>query len=76
MSSTDLAKRDMTVTYGDRSFALRAYREGGAWHNVIIENKTPLRNTLAPAADSATCLAAAVHFVATIVDARSAPDPV
>ena len=73
MSVLDLAKRDMTVEYGDRTFALRAYRDGGAWHGIIIENKTPLRNTLAPAADAASCLAAAVHFVATVVDATGSP---
>lgn len=69
MDGPDLAKRDMTVTYGNRTFALRAYRDGGAWHSVVIENKTPLRNALAPVMDSASCLAAAVHFVAAAVDA-------
>jgi 2-oxoglutarate dehydrogenase complex dehydrogenase (E1) component-like enzyme len=74
MNGLDLAKRDMTVTYGDRSFALRAYRDDGSWHTVIIENKTPLRNTLMPAPDAASCFAAAVHVVATAVDAAgSAP---
>jgi hypothetical protein len=75
MNDLDLGKRDMTVAYGNRTFALRAYREHGAWHGVIIENKTPLRNALAPAADAATCFAAAVHFVSTAVDAGSAPLP-
>lgn len=69
MESLDLAKRDMTVTYGGRSFFLRAYREGGTWHGVIIENKTPVRNALPPAADAASCFAAAVQFVAASVDA-------
>lgn len=68
MSDLDLPKRDMTVKYGDRSFALRAYRDGGAWHGVIIENRTPLRNTLAPTIDSATYFGAAVEFVAALVD--------
>jgi hypothetical protein len=27
MSDLDLTKRDMTLTYGDRTFALRAYRD-------------------------------------------------
>ena len=27
MNGLDLAKRDMTIGYGDRTFALRAYRE-------------------------------------------------
>ncbi|MCD6031204.1 MAG: hypothetical protein K0S78_3378 [Thermomicrobiales bacterium] len=75
MNDVDFAKRDMTVAYGDRTFALRAYRAEGTWHGVIIENKTPLRNALAPAADAATCFAAAVQFVAAAVDAGSAPIP-
>jgi hypothetical protein len=74
MDGLDLAKRDMTVTYGDRTFRLRAYRDGGAWHSVVTENRTPVRNTLAPAIDSPSCLAAAVQFVAATVDASaSAP---
>jgi hypothetical protein len=68
MSDLDLPKRDMTVTYGDRSFALRAYRDGGAWHGLIIENKTPLRYTLAPTIDAASYFGAAVGFVAALVD--------
>ena len=73
MHDLDFAKRDMTVGYGDRTFALRAYREGGAWHGVIIENKTPLRNALPPAADAAIWFAAAVHVVSAAVDAGSTP---
>ena len=69
MPNLDFAKRDMTLGYGDRTFALRAYREDGAWHSVIIENKTPLRNTLPPTADAAKCFAAAVGFVTAAVDA-------
>ena len=69
MNRLDLAKRDMALSYGDRTFALRAYREDGAWHGVIIENKTPIRNTLPSTADAASCFAAAVQFVAAAVDA-------
>ena len=69
MDGLDLAKRDMTIGYRDRTFALRAYREGGTWHGIIIEDKTPLRNALEPAADSASCFAAAVQLVAATVDA-------
>lgn len=65
----------MTVAYGDRSFALRAYREEGAWHGLVIENKTPLRTALAPAADAAAWFAAAVHVVAAAVDAGRTPIP-
>src|SRR6476661_3559917 len=65
MTDLDLTKRDMTLTYGERTFALRAYREDGAWHSVVIEHKTPLRTDLTPAADAASCLAAAVQVVAT-----------
>jgi hypothetical protein len=68
MSSLDLAKEDMTFDYGERSFRLRAYRDEGSWHSIIIENKTPLRNTLPPAADATKCFAAAVAFVTAAVD--------
>ncbi len=68
MNTIDLRKQDMTFDYGERSFALRAYRDDGSWHSVIIENKTPLRNTLPPTADAATCFAA-VAFVTAAVDA-------
>jgi hypothetical protein len=73
MDSLDLAKRDMTVVYGERTFALRAYREAGEWHSVIIENRTPLSNWLAPAVDPAACFAAAVAYVAAVVDASVVP---
>jgi hypothetical protein len=69
MSNLDPAKQDMTFDSRERSSALRAYRDGGSWHSVIIENKTPLRNTLPPTADAAKCFAQAVAFVTTAVDA-------
>ena len=69
MSSLDLAKEDMTFDYGERSFRLRAYRDDGSWHSIIIENKTPLRNSLPPTADAAKCFAEAVAFVTAAVDA-------
>jgi hypothetical protein len=68
MRDLDLTKRDMTVAYGDRTFALRAYREAGRWSSVVIEHKTPLRLALAPAADAASCLAAAVQGVVTLAE--------
>jgi hypothetical protein len=69
MNTLDLAKQDMRFDYGERSFALRAYRDDGSWHSVIIENKTPLRNSLPPMSDAAKCFAAAVAFVTAAVDA-------
>ncbi len=73
MNGRDHAKRDMTVGYGDRTFALRAYHESGAWHGVIIENKTPLRNGLPPASDPAAYFAAAIAHVVALVDAAGIP---
>jgi hypothetical protein len=73
MDSLDLSKQDMTVVYGDRTFALRAYRDDGAWHGIITENHTPIRHGLAPAPDPATCFAAAVGFLAATVDAAGEP---
>jgi hypothetical protein len=72
MDRIDLSKRDMAVTYGLRTFALRAYRDNGAWHSVIIENRTPMTHWLEPAADPAACFAAAVEFIAARVDASVA----
>ncbi|MCD6028315.1 MAG: hypothetical protein K0S78_489 [Thermomicrobiales bacterium] len=68
MDQLDFTKRDMTVAYGGRVFALRAYRHGGAWHGLIIEDRTPLHASFAPALDAAACFAAAVGFVAALVD--------
>jgi len=73
MSTLDLSKRDMTVVYGDRTFALRAYQEDQTWSGIIIENRTPIHHGLAPATDPATCFAAAVGFVAATVDAAGGP---
>jgi hypothetical protein len=69
MDELDLAKQDLTVIYGQRTFALRAYRQEGAWRGVIVENRTPMSHWLEPATDSATCLAAAAAFIAATVDA-------
>ena len=68
MKSLEFPKQDMTFEYGERSFRLRAYRADGSWHSVIIENKTPLRNTLPPTTDAAKCFAEAVAFVMAAVD--------
>ena len=68
MDEVERAKRDMTVVYGGRTFAVRAYRDRGAWHGIVIENRTPLHTGLHSAADAASCLAAAVGFVAAVVD--------
>ena len=73
MNSLDLAKRDMTLGYGGRTFVLRAYRENGTWQVVIVERRTPMSHWLGPTADSATCLAAAVGFIAATVDAACGP---
>ena len=75
MSSLDLAKRDMTLGYGGRAFVLRAYRDDGTWHVVIVESRTPINHWLRPTADPASCLAAAVGFIAAAVDAACVPDP-
>ena len=68
MKSLDLAKEDMTFDYGERSFRLRAFRDEGSWHSIIIENKTPMRNCLPPTADAVKCFAEAVAFVRIAVD--------
>ena len=71
MSNLDLAKEDMTFDYGERSFRLRAYRDEGSWHSIIIENTTPLRNSLPSTDDPAKCFAQAVAFVRAAVDSAT-----
>jgi hypothetical protein len=65
----DLTKRDMTVIYGERTFTLRAYRHGGAWHGSVVEDRIPVTNRFGPAIDAAAYFAAAVGFLAAMVDA-------
>ena len=73
MDCLDRRKRDMTVVYGDRTFAHRAYRGGEQWRGIIIENQIPISHWLAPAADPATYVAVAVGFLAATVDAVGKP---
>jgi hypothetical protein len=75
MDPLDFPKRGMTIAYGGRVFALRAYRHDGAWHGVVVEDRTPLHARFAPAVDAAACFAAAVGLVAALVDGavESAP---
>ena len=73
----DLTKRDMTVVYGGRTFALRAYRDGNGpdghgWCPVVIEDRTPLRHEADPTPSLAGCFAEAVRFVAAAVEADAA----
>ena len=74
----DLTKRDMTVVYRGRTFALRAYRDGvgpagPGWCPVIIENRTPLRHEQGPSRSPAGCFAEAVRFLTALVEAETAP---
>ena len=64
----DLAKHDMTVFYGGRTFAIRAYRGGSSpddpgWRAVIIENRTPLPREQGGHASPADCFAEAIRFL-------------
>jgi hypothetical protein len=68
MDGLDFSKRDMTVVYGDRTFALRADRERREKSRVVIENRTPIGHWLPPAADPATCSAVGGGSVAATVD--------
>ncbi len=72
----DLAKHDMTVTYGGRTFTVRAYLDGEGqgvgWPAVVIENRTPLGHGPAVGLDPAGCFAEAVRFLASVVDAQAA----
>lgn len=64
----DFSKRDNTVVYGNRTFALWADRERREKSKVIIENRTPIGHWLLPASDPATCSPAGGGFVAATVD--------
>ena len=73
----DLAKRDLPLTLGGRTFAVRAYLDrrapdGPGWHAVIVEHRTPLDHALVPTADPEACLAAAVRFLTAAVAADAA----
>jgi hypothetical protein len=69
----DYPKRDLSVTFGDRTFSVRAYHDsdgpgGPGWHAVIIEDRTPLHYDQRPHANGADCFAQAVRFLATMVE--------
>jgi hypothetical protein len=77
----DLAKRDLILGYGGRTFAVRAYLDerspaGPGWHAVVVEHRTPLRHGRAPTPTAAGCLAEAVRFVTGLVDAPPNAAPV
>jgi hypothetical protein len=64
----------MAVTYGGRTFAVRAYRDrdghgGDGWYAVVIEGRTPLGHGRGASPDAAGCFAEAVRFLTAAVDA-------
>jgi hypothetical protein len=66
MAPTAYPKRDLTVGYAGRTFAIRAYLDdaiaaGPQWRALIIEQRTPLRFDARLAPDPASCLAEAVR---------------
>jgi hypothetical protein len=72
----DMAKHDMTLGYGGRTFAVRAYLDGDGpggpgWRAVVVENRTPLHHGQGPSPDAAGCFAEAVRFVAGLVVAQA-----
>ena len=76
----DLTKRDMSLSYGGRTFAVRAYRDGngpggGEWHAIIIENRIPLRHGQAPTRSLAGCFAEAIRFLTGLVEAQTDAAP-
>jgi hypothetical protein len=72
MAPTAYPKRDLTVGYAGRTFAIRAYLDGAIaagpqWRALIIEQRTPLPYAARLSPDPASCLADAVrHLIAAI----------
>jgi hypothetical protein len=69
-------KRDLALTYGGRTFAVRAYFDragvsGPGWRSVIIENRLPLSHEQVSADGPASCFAEAVRFLAGAVEAQA-----
>lgn len=80
-SPMDTTKHDMALTYGGRTFAIRAFRNGSGpgdpgWHAIIIENRTPLRHEQGPNLSVAGCFAEAVRFLTAAVDLRTEVTPI
>jgi hypothetical protein len=81
MAPTEHAKRDLTIGYGGRAFAIRAYRDdavadGPQWRALILERRTPLPYEARVAPDPASCLAEAVRHLIAAVEAGAAADGV
>ena len=79
MAPTEHAKRDLTIGYGGRAFAIRAYRDdtiaaGPQWRSLIIEHRTPLPYEARLAPDPASCLAEAVRQLIAAVEAGAPAD--
>jgi hypothetical protein len=79
MAPTAYPKRDLTVGYAGRTFAIRAYLDGAIaagpqWRSLIIENHTPLPSEPRPATDPASCLADAVQHLVAALETPAAGD--
>jgi hypothetical protein len=69
----ELAKRDLDLGYGGRTFTVRAYldekaRSGPGWHSVIVENRSIVQFEQPPTQSADNCLTEAVGFVVRLVD--------
>ena len=74
MVPTEYPKRDLTIGYAGRTFAIRAYLDdaiaaGPQWRALIIEHRTPLRFDARLAPDPASCLAEAVRQLIASIEA-------
>jgi hypothetical protein len=72
----DFEKRDVTIGYGGRTFALRTYHEqdqeyGAGWRAIIVENRTPLHGGQGIHASPSRSLAEAVGIVLSLVDVQA-----
>lgn len=71
----DTAKRDMSFTYGGRTFDVRAYHDGDHfghpdWYASILEGRIILHHKLEATTGPADCFAAAIRYLTEQVDSQ------
>lgn len=73
----DTEKRDMTLTYEGRDFAVRAFLDesdpaDAGWHALILAGRTPLPHALGPSLTPADCFGGAIRFLTAFAEVHPA----